>query len=164
VERQRRGTRLILASLTGEASSIEFQSRQLLSFPKDALSSLIVVPGLISVLKSALVDSHSKGNTRRATLCYERTVHITKEDWDRGWGCRCVTTHTISWIPLDGPRSYRCFEMACTALMDQQLQLMYFPLLDSPTSPCVRNLQLWIEEAWKEGTSAIFVFTGYSKY
>lgn len=41
--------------------------------------------------------------------------------------------------------------MACAALMDQQLQPLYFPFLDSPISPGVRNLQRWIEDAWKDG-------------
>lgn len=43
--------------------------------------------------------------------------------------------------------------MACTALMDQPVQPMYFPLLDDPFSPGVRNLQRTIEAAWKDGTS-----------
>ncbi|KAG9226060.1 hypothetical protein CCMSSC00406_0008722 [Pleurotus cornucopiae] len=46
---------------------------------------------------------------------------------------------------------YRNFLMACAALMDQQLQPLYFPFLDSPISPGVRNLQRWIEDAWKDG-------------
>lgn len=41
--------------------------------------------------------------------------------------------------------------MACTALIDQQVQPLYFPALDQPTSPGVRNLQYWIEAAWKDG-------------
>lgn len=41
--------------------------------------------------------------------------------------------------------------MACTALMDQQVQPMYFPALDHPTPPGVRNLQQWIEDAWTAG-------------
>jgi hypothetical protein len=51
-------------------------------------------------------------------------------------------------IPI---RRYRNFLMVCTALMDQPFQPMYFPLLDSPTSPGVRNLQHWIEDAWRCG-------------
>ena len=35
--------------------------------------------------------------------------------------------------------------------MNQQQQPLYFPLLDSPISPSIRNLQVWIEAAWKEG-------------
>ncbi|KAF9487880.1 hypothetical protein BDN71DRAFT_1457989 [Pleurotus eryngii] len=35
--------------------------------------------------------------------------------------------------------------------MNQQLQPLYFPFLDSPISPGVRNLQRWIEDAWKDG-------------
>jgi hypothetical protein len=35
--------------------------------------------------------------------------------------------------------------------MCQQIQTIYFPLLDDPFPPGVRNLQRWIEAAWKEG-------------
>lgn len=41
--------------------------------------------------------------------------------------------------------------MACAALMDQQIQPMYFPLLDTPSTPGVRNLQILIERAWRDG-------------
>lgn len=41
--------------------------------------------------------------------------------------------------------------MACTSLMDQPFQPMYFPLLDEPVPPSVRNLQSTIEDAWKAG-------------
>jgi hypothetical protein len=41
--------------------------------------------------------------------------------------------------------------MACGALMNQMQQPLYFPLLDSPISPSIRNLQVWIEAAWEEG-------------
>ncbi|KAJ7771761.1 peptidase family C78-domain-containing protein [Mycena metata] len=91
-------------------------------------------PGLIPLLKTHLNKSHSAGNTRRAVLCYDRSVLVTREVWDASWGC-----------------GYRNFLMACTALMDQQIQPMYFPLLDDPISPSVRNLQQWIEDAWKVG-------------
>ncbi|KAF7338646.1 hypothetical protein MVEN_02091000 [Mycena venus] len=91
-------------------------------------------PGLIPLLKTHLNNSHSKGHTRRAVLCYERAVLVTREVWDAGWGC-----------------GYRNFLMACTALMDQQSEPMYFPLLDHPSPPSVRNLQHWIEDAWNDG-------------
>ncbi|KAK7023904.1 peptidase family C78-domain-containing protein [Favolaschia claudopus] len=91
-------------------------------------------PGLIPLLKTHLNKSHLKGNTRRAVLCYERAVLVTREVWDAGWGC-----------------GYRNFLMACTTLMDQHIQPMYFPLLDHPIPPSVRNLQDWIEAAWREG-------------
>ncbi|KAF8184941.1 peptidase family C78-domain-containing protein [Mycena galopus ATCC 62051] len=91
-------------------------------------------PGLISLLKTHLNKSHTGGYTRRAVLCYDRVVLVTREIWDAGWGC-----------------GYRNFLMACTALMDQQMQPMYFPLLDSPSPPSVRNLQQWIEGAWDDG-------------
>ncbi|KAH7926299.1 DUF1671-domain-containing protein [Leucogyrophana mollusca] len=95
-------------------------------------------PGLIPVLKGALKTSHTRGYTCRAVLCFEQTVHISREPFDAGWGC-----------------GYRNFLMACTALMVQQNQTIYFPLLDDPMSPGVRNLQLWIEHAWKEGYDEI---------
>lgn len=40
--------------------------------------------------------------------------------------------------------------MACGALMNQKQQ-PYFQLLDSPIPPSIRNLQVWIEAAWREG-------------
>lgn len=42
--------------------------------------------------------------------------------------------------------------MASSALMGQQLQPIYFPLLDDPVPPGVRNLQHCIEDAWSQGT------------
>jgi hypothetical protein len=47
--------------------------------------------------------------------------------------------------------SYRNFLMACAALMVQPLQPTYFPLLDHPLPPGVRNLQRMIEAAWEQG-------------
>ncbi|KAJ6500449.1 peptidase family C78-domain-containing protein [Mycena sanguinolenta] len=91
-------------------------------------------PGLIPLLKTHLNKSHTGGHTRRAVLCYDRAVLITREAWDASWGC-----------------GYRNFMMACTALMDQQSQPMYFPLLDHPIPPGVRNLQQWLESAWSDG-------------
>ncbi|KAJ3984194.1 peptidase family C78-domain-containing protein [Lentinula detonsa] len=92
------------------------------------------IPGLIPVLKKALLKSHAKGTTTRAVLCYERAVYISRQMWDASWGC-----------------GYRNFLMSCAALMDQPYQPLYFPLLDQPVSPGIRNLQTWIEEAWKNG-------------
>ncbi|KAJ7197208.1 peptidase family C78-domain-containing protein [Mycena pura] len=91
-------------------------------------------PGLIPLLKTHLRISHTQGYTRRAVLCYERAVLVTRKAWDAGWGC-----------------GYRNFLMACASLMDQPFQLMYFPLLDDPIPPGVRNLQRIIEDAWKAG-------------
>ncbi|KAJ7445762.1 peptidase family C78-domain-containing protein [Mycena galericulata] len=78
-------------------------------------------PGLIPLLRTHLNKSHSAGNTRRAVLCYDRAVLVNREVWDAGWGC-----------------GYRNFMMACTSLMDQQFQPMYFP-------------SQWIEDAWGAG-------------
>ncbi|KAM5539029.1 hypothetical protein V8D89_007252 [Ganoderma adspersum] len=91
-------------------------------------------PGLISVLKKALSRSNGRGHTQRAWLCMHHAVLIEGEHWDRGWGC-----------------GYRNYLMACAALMDQQIQPMYFPLLDTPSTPGVRNLQILIERAWRDG-------------
>ncbi|KAI0064700.1 DUF1671-domain-containing protein [Artomyces pyxidatus] len=91
-------------------------------------------PGLIPFLKKALTLAVERKGTRRAVLCYPKTVHIYHEMWDSGWGC-----------------GYRNYLMACTALMDQNFQDTYFSLLDAPTPPSVCNLQALIEEAWKHG-------------
>ncbi|KAL6309032.1 peptidase family C78-domain-containing protein [Sparassis latifolia] len=94
-------------------------------------------PGLIPVVKNALIKSHSKGYTQRAWLCFDRVAHVYGEQFDRSWGC-----------------GYRNFLMACTALMVQSGQPMYFPLLDDPTPPGVRNLQSCIQDAWSKGFDA----------
>ncbi|KAF8797859.1 hypothetical protein BYT27DRAFT_7236821 [Phlegmacium glaucopus] len=91
-------------------------------------------PGLIPLIRRGLRKGHDRGNVRRAVLCYDQVVHINREPWDAGWGC-----------------GYRNFLMACGALMNQKQQPLYFPLLDSPISPSIRNLQVWIEAAWREG-------------
>ncbi|KAJ6618321.1 peptidase family C78-domain-containing protein [Mycena sp. CBHHK59/15] len=109
-------------------------------------------PGLIPLLKTHLNKSHAKGHTRRATLCYDRAVLVTRELWDAGWGC-----------------GYRNFLILCTALMDQPFQPMYFALLDHPTSPSVHNVQRWIEDAWeagydKEGAQQLKKLVGTKKW
>jgi hypothetical protein len=43
--------------------------------------------GVLSILKEALKKSHTKGATKRAVLCYERTPHIHRESFDAAWGC-----------------------------------------------------------------------------
>jgi hypothetical protein len=63
-----------------------------------------------------------------------------------------ITLVTIS-IQLTYYLRYRNFLMACATLMDQQIQSIYFALLDDPFPPGVRNLQRWIEAAWKEGAA-----------
>lgn len=45
------------------------------------------MPGVLSILKEALKKSHTKGATKRAFLCYERTPHIQRESFDMTWGC-----------------------------------------------------------------------------
>ncbi|OCH87412.1 DUF1671-domain-containing protein [Obba rivulosa] len=91
-------------------------------------------PGLIPVIRKALIRMHERGFTQRAWLCHDLAVHISSELWDRGWGC-----------------GYRNCLMSCASLMAQQKQPVYFPLLDHPTPPGVRNVQTWIEEAWRNG-------------
>ncbi|KAI0807167.1 peptidase family C78-domain-containing protein [Fomes fomentarius] len=93
-----------------------------------------IYPGFIPVLKKALTRSHDRGTTERAWLAFEQAVHIHGETWDAGWGC-----------------GYRNYLMACAALMDQQEQPMYFPLLDAPVPPGIRNLQILLERAWRAG-------------
>jgi hypothetical protein len=61
----------------------------------------------------------------------------------------CITCNDV-FLQISVAR-YRNFLMACGALMNQKQQPLYFPLLDSPISPSIRNLQVWIEAAWKEG-------------
>ncbi|KAJ4488410.1 peptidase family C78-domain-containing protein, partial [Lentinula aciculospora] len=100
-------------------------------------------PGLIPILRKALLKSHAKGTTMRAVLCYERAVYISRQTWDASWGC-----------------GYRNFLMSCAALMDQPYQPMYFSLLDKPVSPGIRNLQTWIEQAWNNGMSFRFDVEG----
>ncbi|KAJ3819532.1 peptidase family C78-domain-containing protein [Lentinula raphanica] len=92
------------------------------------------VPGFIPVLKKALLESHAKGKTTRAVLCYDRAVYVSRQIWDASWGC-----------------GYRNFLMSCASLMDQPYQPLYFPLIDQPLPPGVRNLQVWIEDAWNNG-------------
>jgi hypothetical protein len=43
--------------------------------------------GLLPVLRRALIKCHAKDKTRRAVLCYDRTVHVSRDFWDAGWGC-----------------------------------------------------------------------------
>ncbi|KAH0584076.1 Zinc finger with UFM1-specific peptidase domain protein [Termitomyces sp. J132] len=90
--------------------------------------------GLIPLLKKALWSSHAQGTTLRAVLCDERVIHISSTSLDRGWGC-----------------SYRNFQMACAALMDQKVQPKYSTLLSEPSSPGLRDIQQWIEDAWNAG-------------
>ncbi|EAU88402.2 hypothetical protein CC1G_05168 [Coprinopsis cinerea okayama7 len=70
----------------------------------------------------------------RSHTASKETVFIQHEAWDMTWGC-----------------GYRNFLMACACLMVHPFQPMYFPLLDDPVPPSVRNLQGWIEDAWDKG-------------
>ena len=44
-------------------------------------------PNLIPVLRRALIKSHAKGATIRASLCSESVCHIATEGWDSSYGC-----------------------------------------------------------------------------
>ncbi|TFK54817.1 hypothetical protein OE88DRAFT_1732116 [Heliocybe sulcata] len=88
-------------------------------------------PALIPLLARSLSSNNS---VVRAVLCFDQTTHVGTEGWDRGWGC-----------------GYRNFLMVCTALLSQTQRKEYWDLLEKPTPPGVRNLQKWIEEAWKQG-------------
>lgn len=52
---------------------------------------------------------------------------------------------------------YRNFLMACAVLMVQPFEPFYFPLIDEPIPPGIRNLQQWIEVAWDSGTRPVEV-------
>lgn len=81
-------------------------------------------------------------------------------------GMRVSPIHRLCLDKLLSPGhsiSYRNFLMACTALMDQPFQPMYFPLLDEPVPPSIRNFQSTIEDAWKAGQLSpmcdIYIYT-----
>ncbi|KAG8736815.1 hypothetical protein FRC12_017433 [Ceratobasidium sp. 428] len=99
--------------------------------------SRIITPGIISLLKQALERSGSGG-----ALCVPQVVHYGTELWDLGWGC-----------------GYRNFLMACSALVAQDIRPEYQALLmgDACGPPGVRNLQVWIEDAWRRGESLSLV-------
>ncbi|KZP01348.1 DUF1671-domain-containing protein [Calocera viscosa TUFC12733] len=99
------------------------------SFPK------CFTPGIVPLLKRALLKSHHSGWTVKAALCQEGVCHIRTEWFDRFWGC-----------------GYRNFMMVCTALMTQSIQPSYSSLLrPNDASPGVRQLQHWLEDAWSIG-------------
>jgi hypothetical protein len=106
---------------------------------------------LIPLIKKGLLKGQSRELIRRAVLCNRKAVHIHREAWDASWGCGFVQSFCLkssAHIPFV---RYRNFLMACANLMSQTQQPLYSPLLDSPPPPSVRNLQDWIESAWKEG-------------
>ena len=43
-------------------------------------------PNLIPLLKKALIVSHQSGVTRKAALCYDKSVHVGVQMWDLTWG------------------------------------------------------------------------------
>lgn len=153
-------------------------------------------PGLIPVLKRTFTRLHAKGLTNRVVLCadgvcyvgtewckqqpytlltfYRRTyLYVPSSTVDFGWGCGWVSLILQRVFADDTKRftfRYRNFLMACTSLITQQRQPMYFPLLDiangsvsrpgrqstgatEMTGPGVRGLQAWIEDAWRKGTN-----------
>lgn len=57
--------------------------------------------------------------------------------------------------------------MACAALMDQQIQPLYFSYLNASPPPGVRNLQQWVENAWEQGIlfiSSLLPFIAFAGY
>ncbi|KAG8930864.1 hypothetical protein FRC02_003557 [Tulasnella sp. 418] len=99
-------------------------------------------PCLVPLLKRHLLALHSKNaptSTSRAVLCSAGVTHIHYEKFDWLWGC-----------------GYRNFLMACTALITQTQQPLYFAMLDGdPEKPIgLRNIQRWIEDAWQDGYDA----------
>jgi hypothetical protein len=44
-------------------------------------------PNFIPILRRALIKSHTKGTTTRASLCSEGVCHIATEGWDSTYGC-----------------------------------------------------------------------------
>ncbi|KZT56354.1 DUF1671-domain-containing protein [Calocera cornea HHB12733] len=99
------------------------------SFPK------CYTPGIVPLVRRALLKSHHAGWTTKAALCQEGVCHIRTEWFDRFWGC-----------------GYRNFMMVCTALMNQTVQPSYAKLLrPNGASPGVRQLQHWLEDAWNSG-------------
>ena len=44
-------------------------------------------PNFIPILRRALIKSHAKGVTTRASLCSEGVCHIATEGWDSTYGC-----------------------------------------------------------------------------
>ncbi|KAK1230278.1 hypothetical protein PQX77_006636 [Marasmius sp. AFHP31] len=93
-------------------------------------------PGMVTLLRKALTDVLANGGIKRAVLCSEDTVYVNRMIWDLNWG-----------------KCYRLFTMLCTALIGarHRHQNKYRKLLMNPTSPGVRNLQNWIENAWENG-------------
>ncbi|KAJ8519890.1 hypothetical protein ONZ45_g3209 [Pleurotus djamor] len=94
-------------------------------------------PFWYSALSSPPPRNYTPGMIPLLATALVKAVYISRETWDVTWGC-----------------GYRNFMMGCATLMDQQLQPLYFPLLDDPLPPGVRNLQKWIENAWEEGFDA----------
>ncbi|KAF8666695.1 hypothetical protein RHS04_09494 [Rhizoctonia solani] len=92
----------------------------------------VITPGIIPILARALERPGSKGGA----LCTPLATHYGTEYWDLGWGC-----------------GYRNFLMACSALAAQDICPEYRRLLmdDICGPPGVRNLQVWIEDAWRRG-------------
>jgi len=58
-------------------------------------------------------------------------------------------------MSMADPLRYRNFLMICAALMSQEVQPFYFPLIDEPIPPSIRGLQQWIEIAWDDGVCSI---------
>lgn len=127
------------------------------------LSDINFLLGLIPVLRKVLLSAHEQGLTRRAVLCAEGICHIrSSRGFDNGKYTRIFDV--LSGIPLSFSYvvchlgwgcGYRNLEMALTALLVFAPHYRpVFPSVHEPGcshSPGVRNLQIWMEAAWKDG-------------
>lgn len=93
-----------------------------------------VTPGLIPILRQALLRSHANGKTQRAALCKDSICHIASEFLDTTYGC-----------------GYRNYMMACSLLYEQDIIPQYRHNLDQDGGPSIRQLQRLIEMAWSDG-------------
>ena len=89
-----------------------------------------VTPNLIPLLKKALIISHQSGVTRKAALCYDRSVHVGVEKWDLTWGSS-----------RSGPAPCECAPNYMNALSATRLRVCNFGIVCLMKS----NLPLGIE-------------------
>lgn len=132
-------TRLMVGSRDGQTSELRQKGDEWWSSTSGDENRIPpnFTPGLIPVIRRALLLSYQQGVTKRAVLCVDGVCHISSAlGFDVGWGC-----------------GYRNTEMALTALVASSPDYQsIFPLADSSGhSPGVRNLQSWIASGWDSG-------------
>ncbi|ELU40465.1 peptidase family c78 domain-containing protein [Rhizoctonia solani AG-1 IA] len=122
----------------------------------------LITPGIIPILARALERPGSKGGALCTPLVFNDYPHRERVVYSR-WPMSCMMiTHCLS--PCRQRHSYemalvllgcgyRNFLMACSALAAQDICPEYRRLLmdDICGPPGVRNLQVWIEDAWRRG-------------